>query len=66
MNLQKNLESDYSHTGEYVRQIRNIKGLTQEQLARYLGVNYTTVNRWEKGHHEPSPMALRLIKSLEE
>lgn len=66
MSFQKNTKADYSPTGEYIRQVRNTKGLTQEQLARYLGVNYTTVNRWENGHHEPSPMALRLIKSLEE
>jgi len=38
--------------------------LTQEELAAKLGVSFATVNRWEKGHHEPSMKYKRKIKAL--
>lgn len=28
--------------------------LSQEEFANYIGVSFATVNRWEKGHHEPT------------
>ena len=28
--------------------------LSQESLAKELGVSFTTINRWEKGHAKPS------------
>jgi DNA-binding transcriptional regulator YiaG len=31
--------------------------ITQKQLAFELGVSFTTVNRWEQGHHQPSFIA---------
>lgn len=37
---------------EKVLQVRGQLQLTQMELAEKLGVSYTTVNRWEKGHHE--------------
>ena len=37
--------------------------LTQEYLAREIGVSYTTVNRWENGRFMPSKMALRQIEA---
>jgi len=37
--------------------IRQQLGLSQEDLARQLGVSYATVNRWEKGHNIPSRLA---------
>lgn len=27
--------------------------VTQKELAEMLGVTFATVNRWERGHHEP-------------
>ena len=37
--------------------IRRQLALSQEDLARQLGVSYATVNRWEKGHRKPSRLA---------
>ena len=34
---------------EIIRQKRLKKGLTQEQVANYLGVSTPAVNKWEKG-----------------
>lgn len=47
-----------------VRNLRQVMGLTQEQFAAVLGVTYTTVNRWENGHMQPSPLALKQIKAM--
>ena len=32
-------------------------GLSQEDLARELGVSFATVNRWENGQAKPSKLA---------
>jgi putative transcriptional regulator len=48
-----------------IRKLRKRLNLTQEQLAQKLGVSFTTVNRWEKGKNEPSPLALRALEDLE-
>jgi len=48
-----------------IRKLRKRLNLTQEQLAQKLGVSFTTVNRWEKGKNEPSPLALRVLEDLE-
>jgi DNA-binding transcriptional regulator YiaG len=37
--------------------MRRQLALSQEDLARRLGVSYATVNRWEKGHNLPSRLA---------
>ena len=34
------------------------------EFAEKLGVSFATLNRWEKGHHEPSKIALGNIKRL--
>lgn len=44
--------------------IRKQLDLSQEQLARELGVSFTTVNRWEKGKTKPSPLATKALQSL--
>jgi DNA-binding XRE family transcriptional regulator len=38
-------------------------GLTQEQFAASLGVVYPTVNRWENGHAQPSPLAMQKMRN---
>ncbi len=38
--------------------------LSQEEFANYLGVSFATVNRLEKGHHEPTYAAKRKIIAL--
>ena len=46
-----------------VRDLRQALGLTQEQLARELGVTFSTVNGWENGKHRPIPaLAGRLLE----
>ena len=47
-----------------VKAIRKALGLTQEGLARELGVSFTTICRWERGHTKPFPLAVEKLKEL--
>ena len=49
--------------GELIRSLRHELELTQQQLSVELGTVTSTVNRWENGHSQPSPMALKLIEA---
>jgi type I restriction enzyme M protein len=44
--------------------IRGRLGLSQEQIARLLGVSFASVNRWEAGHSSPSGPTLDLYQAL--
>jgi predicted ATPase/DNA-binding CsgD family transcriptional regulator/DNA-binding XRE family transcriptional regulator/predicted negative regulator of RcsB-dependent stress response len=48
-----------------LRLLRARLGLSQEQLARRLGVSFATVNRWETGRSQPSARASAAIAELE-
>ncbi len=49
-----------------IRSLRTKLGLTQEQFAAEVGVTWSTVNRWENGRGNPSPLAMRQIEGLSE
>ncbi len=48
--------------GTLIHELRQLAKLTQVQLAEVLGVSYETINRWENGHIQPSPLALKQIQ----
>lgn len=50
--------------GLLVREVRMRLGLTQEKFAAKLGVTFPTINRWENGRVEPSPLAKQQIAQL--
>ncbi|WP_346293185.1 helix-turn-helix transcriptional regulator [Sphaerothrix gracilis] len=50
--------------GDFVRELRQLMGYTQEQFSTLIGVSFSTLNRWEKGHMQPSPLALKQIESV--
>lgn len=43
---------------ERIKRYRVSMGLSQEQLARQIGVSWATVQRWESGKTLPSPLAM--------
>ena len=43
---------DQKKTGEFLKQLRKEKGLTQEQLAEHIVVSGRTVSRWETEKRE--------------
>lgn len=47
-----------------LRAIRSRMNLTQEQLAKRLGVSFATVNRWEGGSNLPQKAAREVIAAL--
>lgn len=49
---------------EQLKALRRQHGWSQEDLARELGVSFSTVNRWENGKAKPSKLAQARIKQL--
>ncbi|WP_416675783.1 helix-turn-helix domain-containing protein [Egbenema bharatensis] len=41
-----------------IKELRRRTGLTQQELARKIGVSFTSVNRWEKQKQMPIPLGL--------
>jgi putative transcriptional regulator len=51
------MDSKDRNLPELVKEIRRQLALSQEDLARHLGVSYATVNRWENGQSKASKLA---------
>ncbi|MDY0139323.1 MAG: helix-turn-helix transcriptional regulator [Candidatus Izemoplasmatales bacterium] len=47
-----------------IRRLRAKLNISQTELAAILGVSFTSVNRWEKGHHQPTVIAKEKLKEL--
>ena len=52
--LMKPIHPDYP---SLVKEVRRQLAISQEDLARELGVSYATVNRWENSQAKPSKLA---------
>ena len=48
---------------EAVKKLRTTLILSQTELAILLGVSFQTVNRWERGTHQPTIKAKRKLAS---
>jgi transcriptional regulator with XRE-family HTH domain len=53
-----------SKLADKIRQCRVLKGWTQEQLSRNIGVSLNTVQRWESGKTIPSPLAMEKLQKV--
>ena len=52
---------------DYARLVRSLRDkllVTQTELAEMLGCTFASVNRWERGHHEPTIKMKRKIVAL--
>lgn len=47
-----------------IKAVRRKHGISQEALARLLGVSFATVNRWENGKGHPRGMTLRALRAV--
>ena len=47
-----------------IKSIRTALNISQEDLARELGVSFATINRWENCKSQPSKLAKIAIKEL--
>ncbi|MBQ4252454.1 MAG: helix-turn-helix transcriptional regulator, partial [Erysipelotrichaceae bacterium] len=57
---------DPQKTGDYIKQKRMAKAITQEEIAYRLGVSKNTVSRWERGINLPDYKVLsKLAEQLD-
>lgn len=49
---------------EKVKYVRIKLKLSQEDLARELGVSFATINRWENGSYNPSRLAKKAFEDF--
>lgn len=49
---------------DIIYHIRKDCSLSQEEMAKALGVSFATVNRWERKRTKPSQMAIRSIEEF--
>ncbi len=47
-----------------IKGIRAVRNLTQEALAREMGVTFSTVNGWENGRHRPIPALITKLLDI--
>ena len=47
-----------------LRNLRKVKGLSQQQLADKLNVSFKTISHWELGYSEPSLFLLVKLKEI--
>jgi len=52
------------HYPSLLKEIRRKLAISQEDLARELGVSYATVNRWENAQAKPSKLARAQLDAL--
>lgn len=64
MIVNKPLIVNQPSVGKLIRELRLETGLTQEQFAATLGVTHSTMNRWENGRSNPSPLAMRKVEEM--
>lgn len=49
---------------ELIKQIRQYIGLSQTEMAKKIGVQFATINRWENGHSQPTRLAEEALFAL--
>ena len=60
--ISEDVPQDYS---QRIRNVRQIRDLTQAQLAELIGVSFASVNRWENGQTRPNKLSWRRIVEIE-
>ena len=50
--------------GAALKKAREEAGLTQTELAKLLNVSFSSINRYENGHHAPTKIVKEAIKSF--
>ena len=50
--------------GNFLKELRNEKGMTQEQLGEKIGVSNKTISRWETGTYMPPVDCLNMLSDI--
>ncbi len=55
---------DAKKIGMFLKELRNEKGMTQEQLGEKIGVSNKTISRWETGNYMPPVDCLNMLSDI--
>ena len=55
---------DIKKIGMFLKELRNEKGMTQEQLGEKIGVSNKTISRWETGNYMPPVDCLNMLSDI--
>ncbi|MBQ8569375.1 MAG: helix-turn-helix domain-containing protein [Oscillospiraceae bacterium] len=55
---------DTKKIGIFLKELRNEKGMTQEQLGERIGVSNKTISRWETGNYMPPVDCLSILSDI--
>ena len=55
---------DAKKIGTFLKDFRNEKGMTQEQLGEKIGVSNKTISRWETGNYMPPVDCLNMLSDI--
>ncbi|MDD6102093.1 MAG: helix-turn-helix transcriptional regulator [Clostridiales bacterium] len=55
---------DAKKIGIFLKELRNKKGMTQEQLGEKVGVSNKTISRWETGNYMPPVDCLNMLSDI--
>lgn len=55
---------DTKKIGIFLKDLRNEKGMTQEQLGEMIGVSNKTISRWETGKYMPPVDCLNMLSDI--
>lgn len=64
MKTEEVLEMDTKKIGIFLKELRNEKGMTQEQLGEKIGVSNKTISRWETGKYMPPVEYLNMLSDI--
>jgi transcriptional regulator with XRE-family HTH domain len=53
-----------SDTGERIRKLRKLRGITAEEVTRQLRMSSATIWRWESGKHIPPPARIYQLAEI--
>jgi transcriptional regulator with XRE-family HTH domain len=45
-----------------ISELQQRLGLNQAEIAQKIGTTCLSISRWKNGHHQPSPMAIALLR----
>jgi transcriptional regulator with XRE-family HTH domain len=57
-------DTEPKNLGQRIAAFRRLRGLTQKELARRLGVDPSTIASWERGEHRPSRHLASIINQI--
>ncbi len=55
---------DIEKIGKFIKELRNEKGMTQEELAKLIPIGREAVSKWERGKNKPNKSCLEILSTI--